>query len=142
MERKIRLVIDTNILFAATISPEGHTARLIFRDDLELYAPDFMLWEIEKYKKILLRKGAYETAVALDGVLSKILKRVTIIPGQLYVDIMPKAAEITPDPKDAPFIALALKLNAPLWTNDKALKAIEEIQVLDTREIIELVKER
>ncbi len=36
-------------------------------------------------------------------------------------EIRRKAYEIAKDfdPKDTPFIALALKLNVPIWTNDK-----------------------
>jgi predicted nucleic acid-binding protein len=46
--------------------------------------------------------------------------------------------DITPDPKDADFVALALKFEAVLWSNDKALKGIGGIKVVNTKEIISL----
>ncbi|NJE77343.1 PIN domain-containing protein [Thermococcus sp. ES12] len=47
---------------------------------------------------------------------------------------MPIALEITPDKDDADFVALSLKANAPLWSNDKRLKKIKEIEVVNTRD--------
>ncbi|WP_367884574.1 hypothetical protein [Thermococcus sp. JCM 11816] len=36
-------------------------------------------------------------------------------------------------------MALALKVKAPLWNNDKRLKEIKEIDVLNTKELLELL---
>ena len=38
----------------------------------------------------------------------------------MYIQVVKKVADDF-DPDDFPFIALALKLNAPIWTNDKKL---------------------
>ncbi|WP_366938811.1 PIN domain-containing protein [Thermococcus sp.] len=34
---------------------------------------------------------------------------------------------VSPDKDDADFVALALKVNAPLWSNNRRLKEIREI---------------
>ena len=46
-----------------------------------------------------------------------------IIPFEIYEDKIPEAYNIAKhfDEKDTPFIALALKLNIPIWTNDKKI---------------------
>lgn len=41
--------------------------------------------------------------------------------------------------KDIDSLALALKLNAPLWTHDKLLKEQDKIKILTTKEIIEII---
>jgi len=43
----------------------------------------------------------------------------------------------SPDKNDAPYIALALKLGCPLWSNDKALKKQEKAIVISTEELLE-----
>jgi len=46
---------------------------------------------------------------------------VHIVPRELYEDKLREAYTIARefDPKDTPFIALTLKLNVPIWTEDK-----------------------
>ncbi|WP_255496527.1 PIN domain-containing protein [Thermococcus sp. MAR1] len=50
--------------------------------------------------------------------------------------------EITPDPKDAPYVALALAFNVPLATGDKALREGlkgSEVQILTSRNLAKIV---
>jgi len=46
-----------------------------------------------------------------------------VIPSEIYEDKVPEAYNIAKqfDEKDTPFIALALKLNIPIWTNDRKI---------------------
>ncbi|RLI70084.1 hypothetical protein DRO97_11195 [Archaeoglobales archaeon] len=48
---------------------------------------------------------------------------IKIIPHEFYRDKIKEANQICKqfDEKDTPFVALALKLNIPIWTNDKKL---------------------
>ncbi len=58
-----------------------------------------------------------------------------------YAEFVDIAIKITPDSKDVDFVALALKMNAVLWSNNKALKSFPYLKVLNTKEIIELFPE-
>ena len=70
-----------------------------------------------------------------------------VIPSEIYEDKIPEAYDIAKqfDEKDTPFIALALKLNIPVWTNDK--KMIEyglktgKYLALDSESLEDLLKE-
>jgi len=73
--------------------------------------------------------------------LTLLRKYVTFINYESYSDFLDIAIRITPDPKDVDFVALALKLNAILWSNDRELKKIPVLEVLNTREIIEMFPE-
>ncbi|PIN85274.1 MAG: hypothetical protein COV47_03030 [Candidatus Diapherotrites archaeon CG11_big_fil_rev_8_21_14_0_20_37_9] len=42
--------------------------------------------------------------------------------------------KISPDPKDVPYFALALKLRCPIWTNDKLLKKQKKVKIISTSE--------
>jgi len=48
-----------------------------------------------------------------------------------------KAKELSPDPKDAVYFAVALKMGANIWSNDKRLKSQNTIKIVSTNELIE-----
>jgi len=74
------------------------------------------------------------------------IQKLIVIPKELYINNLSEAIEIARqfDEKDAPFIALALKLNVPIWTGDK--KLIEfglktgKYLALDTQAVEKLLK--
>ena len=47
-----------------------------------------------------------------------------------------RAERLAPDPADAPYLALALHLNLPLWSNDSALKKQNATPVYTTQEMV------
>ncbi len=55
---------------------------------------------------------------------------------------MKKAEDMAPDPKDVAYLALALKLKVPIWSNDKVLKEKQAtVRVYSTEEILNLFGE-
>ncbi len=44
---------------------------------------------------------------------------------------------VSPDPDDSEHFALALKLNCPIWSEDKLLKQQDKIEILNTKELLE-----
>ncbi|ACS33287.1 Conserved hypothetical protein, C-term fragment [Thermococcus gammatolerans EJ3] len=66
-------------------------------------------------------------------------EHVIFVPEEFYSEFIPLALEICPDKDDADFVALSLKVNAPLWSNDRRLKEIREIKVLNTGEVLKLL---
>ncbi len=65
----------------------------------------------------------------------------TFIDYESYAEFVDIAIKITPDSKDVDFVALALKMNAVLWSNDKVLKSVPYLKVLNTSGIIKLFPE-
>lgn len=57
-----------------------------------------------------------------------------------YSKFLPEGRKISPDPDDSDFFALALKLDCPIWSEDKKLKEQSRIRVLNTRELSEELK--
>lgn len=49
------LVIDANILFSILIK-SGKTEELLFKEDIHLFAPEFIFEEFEKYKNLISDK--------------------------------------------------------------------------------------
>ena len=114
------------------------TRELIFLLSGRLFSPKFALEELEEHRKEIMKKSRiYEDDFRrLTNVLRE---HVIFMAEEFYAEFIPLALEITPDKDDANFVALALKINASLWSNDKRLKEIENIEVLGTKELLKLL---
>ncbi len=128
------LVIDANILFAALVK-RGFTADFLLRNDLHLYAPEFIFEEFEMYKDLLKRKtGRTEEEFTLF--MEVIQRRIILVPHEEIDSYLEKAEKISPDIKDVTYIALALRLNCAIWSNDKALKEKQKaVKVYHTHDL-------
>ena len=116
-----KYVIDANILFSALIG--SRTFYLDVIKNFDLYTPDFVLKEIEKYEALILKKTRL-TKPELNSFLIRLFKGITILPA-IVIDkeSRKEAFELCRgvDEKDTPYIALAIQLDIPLLTNDKKL---------------------
>jgi predicted nucleic acid-binding protein len=124
------LVIDANILFSALIK-DSLTAELIFDNDLILVTPEFIIDEFLKYEDLILRKmhRSNEDYVLIMHMLKDI---VNVIPEEEYSQYIKEASTFSPDEKDTLYLALALKLNSAIWSNDKKLQNQDRVKVYST----------
>jgi predicted nucleic acid-binding protein len=131
-------VVDANILFSALLA-KGTTRALIFNQELDLYAPEYLLSELNEHLrsdeeiKEKLRQTGEETTVVVHA----LLHRIKIIPLTEYSSFVKRAIEVSPDEYDAPYFAVSLHLRIPLWSNEKRLKNQKTVRVLTTKEIID-----
>lgn len=137
---KIKIVLDANILFASLIK-SGITAKLIFSDKFQLFAPEFLFQEFHKYKPLIMKK-THRTSEEFEQYYSIVKNRIKIISKSQIAAYISHASEITPDPKDTVYLALAMMLKCGVWSNDKDLREKQsEIQILTTKEIIDIENE-
>ena len=136
----LRFVVDTNVLFSVFKCDSG-TRKIIYGHEfeLELHSPLFAVSELKELKDVVIKKAKISEAQFYQ-ILEELNERIFLWPIESYVEFIPIAEKITPDPDDVPFVALALKLNAYLWSNDKRLKEVKEIKVLSTSEIIKMLE--
>ncbi len=131
----MEVVIDANILFAALIR-DSHTRHLIRDNNLQLYSPDYLLREIEKYMKVITAKSEMSEEKVKEFLELFITQTgIKIISSEVFDHHIDHSLEISPDPKDAPYLALCLHRKCPLWSNDKQLKKQEFVQVFNTEEL-------
>jgi len=71
------LVIDANILFAALIK-KGKTEELLFKDNLHIFAPEFIFEEFEKYSSLILEKTE-RSKEEFEKLIEILRKRIKII---------------------------------------------------------------
>lgn len=131
----MNLVVDANILFAALIK-ESTTENLLFNDLLTLYSPEVIFIEFEKHAPEILAK-TYRNPGDIPRLIAILKRRIKVIPSSEFLLFIHQASGISPDPNDTEYFALALKLNCGIWSNDKALKRQDKIEVYNTQEIME-----
>jgi len=69
-------------------------------------------------------------------------KHTKIVKHELYERKMPLAEQTMKeiDVTDSPFLALALALDSPIWTNDAHLKQQNLVDVYTTKELLEFLQ--
>ena len=132
------LVVDANVLISALIA-WGKTAELLFCEQLQLIAPEFLLIEVEDHKDEIMAKSALPEA-DIEEFLSLMKAQIEVIPRQEFERYLHEANRLSPDPEDTEYFAVALRFDVILWSNDKELKEKQsKVIVLSTAELLALV---
>ncbi len=137
-EERLRMVIDTNVLIGALVKDNPFKAKIIKDRYFQFFFPDYGLLEIEKFREYICLKREKKSIVPpFDYAIKFLLDSVTTVPRQLYKDKMSRACEemVAIDQKDAPFLALALHLECPLWSDDAHLKRQSLVPCYTTTEM-------
>ena len=115
------IVIDSNMIFASLI--KGKKSKTLIRiimleETIDIVLPEEGLAELHEHSKKLK-----ELSKDFENALMLLFTRIHVVPKEFYEDEIQEAYEIAKnfDPEDTPFIALALKLDVPIWTNDKRM---------------------
>ena len=121
--------------------------KLLVKQDLELISPEYAIEEINKHSQEIMNKANLYTN-EFKRLIRELAIRVEFIPLEEYASFLKQAKSIIEKMptenhiellNDADFIALTLKLNCPIWSNDKMLKNLPSINVFSTKEIILLL---
>jgi predicted nucleic acid-binding protein len=121
----VKIVVDTNIVFSALITPKSVISDILLnsQDTFKFYSPDFIHAELQKHKfKLMVMSGLREQD--LDILFEIVLRRIEVISWEAISSAAwERAFELLTglDEFDAPFVVLAVDLNAVLWTGDKKL---------------------
>jgi len=135
----MKIVVDANIIFSALIS--GKEFYITILENIEAYAPDFLLIEIEKYEKRILEKT--KSSEKMKKVLYLFFENINIIPKigiskKSWIESYNICKDI--DEKDTPYLALALEIDGYLWSNDlKLISKLKEkgfLKCITTQELI------
>ena len=121
-----RVIVDANIAFRALARSRGDLrARLDPAEDLCFIAPRFLFVELFKHKDRIIRVSKTPEDAVLESlhalVASLEFADEAAIPVGTWLEARRLCAPT--DPKDTPYVALALHLDAELWSEDEELKA-------------------
>lgn len=136
----MQLIIDANILIAAFLK-SAITRELLFDEEIELIAPEYFAAEVlETVKKDkILKQCTGLTKDEIQELLSFLLEPIRIIPEEEYSFFIEKTKQEVPA-DDAPYLALSLALNIPIWSNDSAFKKQFLVKVHTTSELVKVLK--
>ncbi len=135
----MKFVLDSNIIFSALIK-KSTTRDIILSDVFELHAPEYIFSEITKHKDLMLRKSKMNEE-EFDALLLLLQKHIRLVPKAKYNEKMALAEDILKDidSTDSPFLALALALDYPVWSNDRHFKQQNKVEVYTTDELIKTI---
>lgn len=135
------VVVDANELFSLLIRETEYSEEILVSNKLQLIAPELLLIEFSNNKEEVLSK-THRTSEEFNKLLSVFERRIKFIPEEEFKEFIPDACKIFPEhSKDAPYLALALKFNCVLWSEEKLLKKQNKVDVLNTKELISLISE-
>ena len=133
----VHVVVDANIILSALVG--GRITDILLSPKLEPLAPELLFVEVRKHKDEIKEKSNL-SETDFEVLLAILEKRIKTIPLQEFSDKFQEAEQLLQDhPKDAPYIALALKLKCPFWTYEKRLQKIKDVNILTTEEIVRLI---
>lgn len=130
------VVADANVLLSAVI---GKAANKVFTEyDVQVHVAEFNAREVEEYLPRLAQKYGIPDPIA--SLAWKVLP--TIVHPEIdYQDEFDRAlADMQErDPEDAHALALARKLDVPLWTNDKDFQG-QAVECYTTAELLSILE--
>ena len=133
----MEITIDNNILFSF-INPNSTASKILSFQEIELIAPNFIKVELEKYKEeCKIKSGLSE--IAFEERKKDVESKIKFYDVNIYKKFLKKTIKLIPYLDDVPYLALALKKDSIIWSNDLHLKKQSIIKVLTTKEIIELI---
>ncbi len=128
-----------NIVFSALLA-KGNSFEIFEANKglrkIGFFAPEFLFLELgRRVDKLLVytkfTKEEFSKAFAL------IKAEITLVTREEFADKLGEAKEL--NPKDAPYLALALKLGCPIISDDKGLEEQARVKVLSPSEALEII---
>jgi len=135
-----QVVIDTNVLISSLLR-NGGTRKIILLSPLKMHTVDYAKIEIETHKEEILRKSKLDER-SLNYLFEIIFSKINFVSLRNFDPFRDKAKETmrNVDIDDSFFLALALSLNCPVWSNDSHFKKQNVVRVYSTRELLELLR--
>ena len=131
----MELIIDTNIVFSLFKS-ESFTREILAKHKIKLFSPEKLIDELKKYSKLICSKSNISK--------SKFLFNISLLPEIIELKkvekiFKSKAKKLISHKSDADFLALALQLNIPIWSNDSHFKEQSSVKVFTTKDLVKLL---
>ena len=102
-----KFFVNTSVIISTLIKTNKETIALFTQADYLFFAPEEILKEIEKYKKLVAKKSGLNL-IEIDFILSLIFTQINLISKENYSKFLDKALKITNeiDINNAPLVAV------------------------------------
>jgi len=135
----MEIVVDTNILISALLR-DGLTRKIILLSPFDMYTLALAQEEILKHKAELIHKSNL-TDEQFAYLIQLIFAKMSLVSSRDIEPFRDRATGIMMDIDiaDSPFLALAMLLDAPIWSNDTHFKRQNAARILTTKDILFLL---
>lgn len=135
----MKLVCDTNVVFSALIAG-GKTRELLLSDATDLYAPEFFFTELTAHRDEIEAKSGLSPD-RFELLRTILFADTAVVPREEFAGELDRAYELIggADPDDVPFLALALHLDADVWSDDADFEAQDAVTVWKTHDLVDRV---
>jgi predicted nucleic acid-binding protein len=134
----MNIIVDTNILFSF-FWKRSITYSLLINQNIEYFAPEFALEEINAHKTDIITKTGL-TLGEFEAKRRDLAIAVSFVPLEDYSSHLKHALKHCPDTNDVDFFALAIKLKLSFWSNDSILKKQNKVKVYSTSDLLRLLE--
>src|SRR3989338_5677451 len=131
----IKIVLEANIKFSI-MKPDSVASFLFFTLKAKFFAPEYIESEMNKHISECLSKSKlseHEFELWHD----EVDERIKFCSHLEYEELLEKSVSVLPDMEDSPYLALALAIKSPIWSNDPHLKQQSLVKVFTTRELMD-----
>ena len=130
-----RYVVDTTILVSWLLDPNKLTGRIVKSLELELHTPYQSVSELWKHRDDWSKK---RPGLDLPAFTDSIGHYVSVEMVERGSKEMNEAHSVMGkiDSDDAEFVALAIKIDAPIWSHDKHFLEQTRVKVVTSQEIL------
>jgi predicted nucleic acid-binding protein len=131
-----RLAADANVILSATAGKAA--LRIFLKKEIEIVTTEFNIAEVREYLGIIAEQYSLSEEV-LESQLR--LLPLKVYPRHFYEDSVRKAAKKLSgrDEDDIELLALAMKLETPIWSNDNDFKD-SGIEIYTTARLLKILK--
>jgi predicted nucleic acid-binding protein len=142
------VVTDANILISASLNLNGKIANLIFSNSskINFVTPAFIQYEIKENEAKICSQNRISKAEFNQNIILLLTKILLIKDDEISEEIFKDAFGLTKhiDPADTIYTALAISLDALLWTGDlKLLRGLKKKgfrHIITTSDLEQIVK--
>lgn len=136
----MELVVDANIIVAGALRARV-TRELLLNDRITLWAPEHLLVEAKRNlgNLVLLPRLSDLSKTDVMDALDLMTPRINLVPTSSFRSFLAEALPLAAHPEDAPYLALAMYLCLPLWSNDTGFKKQNVVTVYATHELLKIV---
>jgi len=75
-----------------------------------------------------------------DEILDFLKEEIVIVPAKDFIEFLPEAEKVSPDPKDKQYFALAIVFNCGIFSGDLKLKEQSKVKIYSPSELLGILQ--
>ena len=135
----MKLILAASVIISSLLGSKINK-ELILSKSLKIYAPEYLLEEINKHKEEI-HAFSKLSVNERNKLFEELKSKIKFVSKKQFDMFLSKANEIISDKEDTEYLALSLSMhNIPIWSNDSHFKEQLIVKVFTTSELLEHFK--